>query len=95
MNEGNRLNEFRSQERNALLALLAAGILLLACVLAAGAEAKRDARQLLSQHETLAMFEGFKPHTCLGRTALCPDRCGHSDTLATSGQVKTGAPPRR
>jgi hypothetical protein len=83
MNEGNRLNEYRNQERNALLALLAAGILLLACVLACAAEPKGDGRQMLSKHETVAVFEGLTQHTCRGLTSLCPDRCGHSGSLAS------------
>lgn len=42
-----------------------------------------ETRELLSSHDTEARFEGIKDHTCMGRTALCPDRCGHSGKLAT------------
>jgi hypothetical protein len=51
------------------------------------APAKID-RQLLSAHETVARFVGIKDHRCMGRTALCPDRCGHSGKLATFAIVK-------
>jgi hypothetical protein len=45
-------------------------------------------RQLLSAHDTVARFTGIKDHRCMGRTALCPDRCGHSGKLATFAIVK-------
>lgn len=45
-------------------------------------------RQLLSAHETVARFVGLTDHQCLGRTALCPDRCGESGKLATFAIVK-------
>jgi len=38
--------------------------------------------QLLSLHDTLATFRELKPYRCMGRTALCPDECGHSGSLA-------------
>ena len=40
-------------------------------------------RDLLSAHDTVARFEGLKDHRCMGRTSLCPDRCGDSGKLAT------------
>lgn len=40
-------------------------------------------RELLSAHETVARFTGLKDHQCMGRTSLCPDRCGDSGKLAT------------
>lgn len=40
-------------------------------------------RETLSTHETLAAFEGVKFRRCMGRTALCPDRCSHSGEYAT------------
>jgi len=43
----------------------------------------QEQRELLSSHDTVARFSGIKDHTCLGRTSLCPDRCGHSGKLAT------------
>ena len=39
-------------------------------------------RVTLGRHETIAEFQGLSEHTCRGRTALCPDRCGHSGTMA-------------
>lgn len=38
--------------------------------------------ELLSRHDVVAEFAGTREHVCLGRTALCPDRCGDSGTLA-------------
>ncbi len=48
---------------------------------------RRD-RELLSAHDTVAVFKGTKEHTCMGRTALCPDRCGDFGKLATFEIVK-------
>lgn len=48
----------------------------------------QEQRQLLSSHDTVARFAGLKDHTCMGRTALCPDRCRHSGKLATFEIVK-------
>jgi hypothetical protein len=45
--------------------------------------APQEKRELLSSHDTTAIFRGIREHTCLGRTSLCPDRCGHSGKLAT------------
>lgn len=42
-----------------------------------------EKRELLSSHSTVAKFIGIKDHVCLGKTSLCPDRCGHSGKLAT------------
>ena len=38
---------------------------------------------------TLATFDGISEHKCLGRTALCPDQCGHSGEMATFTIDKT------
>lgn len=38
--------------------------------------------ELLSRHDVVAEFAGTREHVCLGRTVLCPDRCGSSGTLA-------------
>jgi hypothetical protein len=48
----------------------------------------QEKRELLSAHDTVARFTGLTDHTCLGRTSLCPDRCGHSGKLATFEIVK-------
>ena len=39
--------------------------------------------ELLSSHDTKAVFKGISDHKCMGRTSLCPDRCGDSGKLAT------------
>ena len=66
--------------------------LLVAFVLAgitfAGEPAPEKQRQLLSSHDTIARFAGLADHQCLGRTSLCPDRCGESGKLATFEIVK-------
>jgi hypothetical protein len=49
---------------------------------------REDKRDLLSSHDTEARFEGLSDHQCLGRTSLCPDRCGDSGKLATFTIVK-------
>lgn len=38
--------------------------------------------ELLARHDTDAVFAGTREHVCRGLTTLCPDRCGHSGTLA-------------
>lgn len=71
------------------LALLAlAGTALAACSCgnapeenAAPAKPARTA-ELLSRHDADAVFAGTREHVCRGLTALCPDRCGSSGTLA-------------
>src|SRR5262245_35717606 len=42
-----------------------------------------EKRKLLSKHQTVAQFAGISEHKCLGRTSLCPDKCGHSGDMAT------------
>ncbi len=39
-------------------------------------------RTLLSKHQTIAVLKEVKEHKCLGRTSLCPDKCGHSGKVA-------------
>lgn len=41
-----------------------------------------ETSELLSRHDTDAIFSGTREHICMGRSMLCPDRCGHSGTLA-------------
>jgi hypothetical protein len=48
-----------------------------------GKDAALKKRELLSSHSTVAKFIGIKGHECLGKTSLCPVRCGHSGKLAT------------
>lgn len=44
--------------------------------------APKSTYEVLSRHDTEAVFSGTREHRCMGRTTLCPDRCGHSGTLA-------------
>lgn len=37
---------------------------------------------VLSSHETDAVYEGVRRLPCLHRTSLCPDRCGHARDVA-------------
>jgi len=64
---------------------------LLTCVLVlcvAGATLEAEAKspkvktQLLSAHETEAVFAGIEYRTCMGRTGRCPDKCGSSGEYA-------------
>jgi hypothetical protein len=52
---------------------------------AAPAEGPKDkeTRELLSDHQTVARLKGVAYRQCRGRTALCPDQCGHSGDFAT------------
>ena len=47
-----------------------------------------EQREMLSEHETVAEFQGLKDRKCMGKTSLCPDRCGHSGQLAEFKIVK-------
>jgi hypothetical protein len=55
------------------------GVLLLCGAVAVTAAEKR---QLLAEHETISVFDGLKERKCRGRTAKCPDKCGHSGETA-------------
>ncbi len=60
-------------------------IVALAGALALGftvARAAAEKRELLSSHKTVARFDGLQKTRCRGLTSLCPDRCGHSGSLA-------------
>lgn len=46
-------------------------------------EDSEEKRQLLSRHETVARFVDVAYRQCLGRTALCPTRCGNSGDFAS------------
>lgn len=50
--------------------------------------APAEQRELLAAHETVAKFDGIADHVCMGRTSMCPDRCGHSGQMATFTIVK-------
>ena len=62
------------------------GMVAVALALAARAgagEARANKTVTLARHETVAEFVGTNYHRCLGRTSLCPDKCGSSGTLAS------------
>jgi len=40
-------------------------------------------REVLSTHKTIATFDGSIFKKCRGRTALCPNECGHTGDFAT------------
>ena len=52
-----------------------------------------EKRELLSNHETLAVFEEVKFRECLGRTSRCPKDCGDSGEFAVFSIINL--PPRR
>jgi hypothetical protein len=63
---------------------LTIALIVLPFTLSAGADQpKGEKRELLANHETLAVFDGVNYRQCMGRTALCPDKCGHSGEFAT------------
>lgn len=41
-----------------------------------------EKREVLSEHEAIAYYMGTDKRPCHFRTALCPDRCGHSQSVA-------------
>ncbi len=80
-----------SLRRSLISALSLAGILFVASRVLAADNGKPDAgqkpapgekRELLSEHKTVARLVSVQDRTCRGRTALCPDRCGHSGSFA-------------
>ena len=46
-------------------------------------KAPDERRELLANHETLAVFEGVDYRLCRGLTGLCPERCGSSGEFAS------------
>ncbi len=67
-------------------------LVLVLCVLPAGLSVQAqkppekvvdEQRELLSRHETLAVFDGVDFRLCRGRTALCPEQCGDSGEFAS------------
>lgn len=49
------------------------------CAVAAPLPQRAD---LLASNTVLAEFLGMRAIPCMGRTALCPDRCGHAASVA-------------
>lgn len=41
-----------------------------------------DQLKVLAEHKVVATFQGVKFRRCMGRTGLCPDRCGSSGEFA-------------
>jgi len=39
-------------------------------------------RDLLSKHETIAIFKGTEFYRCMALTSRCPEKCGHSGLFA-------------
>ena len=62
--------------------LLLGGAFLSGCAGPAATDTVAEERETLAVHETRAEFLGVEDHVCRGLTALCPDRCGHSGSLA-------------
>jgi hypothetical protein len=46
------------------------------------AQAGQGSAEVLSSHRTKAVYEGTRHLPCRHRTALCPDRCGHTRDVA-------------
>jgi hypothetical protein len=46
-------------------------------------QSQEEKREVLSSHETLAVFDGIEFRLCRGLTSLCPARCGHSGEFAS------------
>jgi len=69
------------------LVLLVLGFVISLVTLAAAAsdapEKRKEKRELLANHETLAVFDGVDYRLCRGRTARCPKECGDSGEFAS------------
>ena len=66
-----------------LVMIVGVAVSLMDSVRADEAIAQGETRALLAEHETIATFEGIAYRKCLGRTAMCPERCGDSGEYAT------------
>ena len=44
---------------------------------------RKNGRELLAAHETVAQFTGVAFQKCRGLTSLCPDKCGSSGDFAS------------
>ena len=66
--------------RTLLLFVLA--IVLTPITLSAADNPKGEKRDLLANHETLAVFDGVDYRLCRGLTSLCPKECGDSGEFA-------------
>ena len=71
-----------------LVLLISGFVIALVTLPAAGADApeeRKERRELLANHETLAVFDGVNYRLCMGRTARCPKQCGDSGEFASFG----------
>ena len=66
--------------RTLLLSVVAT--MLTPVMLSAADNPKGEKRELLANHETLAVFDGVDYRLCRGLTALCPKDCGDSGEFA-------------
>jgi len=57
--------------------------MVLSSAVAADDGSKETARKTLADHQTVAKLTGVAFEKCRGRTADCPDKCGHSGDFAT------------
>lgn len=71
-------------------------LLLFACAGGGWASPLPETSQELASNTVTAVYRGTFHRTCKGRTALCPDRCGHSgsvarfDVLSNEGYTRSG-----
>ena len=62
--------------------MILAGVMMAGCATHSAEKVVETERETLASHETRAEFLGIEDHVCRGLTALCPDQCGHSGSLA-------------
>ena len=62
--------------------MMLAGVMIAGCSTHSAEKVVETKRETLASHETRAEFLGIEDHVCRGLTALCPDQCGHSGSLA-------------
>ena len=62
--------------------IMLAGVMMAGCATHSSEKVVETKRETLARHETRAEFLGIEDHVCRGLTALCPDQCGHSGSLA-------------
>lgn len=62
--------------------LLLIGILGSVTATASAAEAPAEKREVLAEHETIAVFAGLQYRKCMGMTTQCPEECGDSGEFA-------------